>query len=68
MDSAIHGARGQAVLPPNATFEEPRSTPRILYVNGGSTGDIEEAVMALLGKDAGGLSAEIIYPYQEHES
>jgi hypothetical protein len=37
--------------------EEPRSVGPILYFKGVSTGDFEEALIALLGKDAGGLSA-----------
>ena len=32
----------------------------ILYLKGVSTGDSEEALVALLGKDAGGLSAATI--------
>ena len=32
----------------------------ILYLKGISTGDFEEALGALLGKDAGGLSASTI--------
>jgi len=32
----------------------------ILYLKGISTGDFEEALAALLGKDAGGLSASTI--------
>jgi putative transposase len=32
----------------------------ILYLKGLSTGDFEEALVALLGKDAGGLSASTI--------
>jgi transposase-like protein len=32
----------------------------ILYLKGVSTGDFEEALMALLGKDAGGLSASTV--------
>jgi transposase-like protein len=32
----------------------------ILYLKGVSTGDFEEALVALLGKDAGGLSASTI--------
>src|SRR6478672_13638515 len=32
----------------------------ILYLKGVSTGDFEEALLALLGKDAGGLSASTI--------
>jgi putative transposase len=32
----------------------------ILYLKGISTGDFEEALIALLGKDAGGLSASTI--------
>jgi hypothetical protein len=32
----------------------------MLYLKGASTGDFEEALLALLGKDAGGLSASTI--------
>jgi len=32
----------------------------ILYLKGVSTGDFEEALVALLGKDAGGLSAATV--------
>jgi len=32
----------------------------ILYLKGISTGDFDEALIALLGKDAGGLSASTI--------
>jgi hypothetical protein len=32
----------------------------ILYLKGVSTGDFEEALLALLGKDAGGLSASTV--------
>jgi putative transposase len=32
----------------------------ILYLKGVSTGEFEEALMALLGKEAGGLSASTI--------
>jgi len=32
----------------------------MLYLKGVSTGDFEEALLALLGKDAGGLSASTI--------
>jgi putative transposase len=32
----------------------------ILYLKGVSTGDFEEALIALLGKDAGGLSATTV--------
>jgi hypothetical protein len=41
-----------AILPPYAR----RSLISILYLKGISTGDFEEALVALLGKDAGGLS------------
>jgi putative transposase len=34
----------------------------ILYLKGVSTGDFEEALLALLGKNAGGLSASTIAP------
>src|SRR4051812_17340311 len=50
-----------AILPPYA-----RRSKRlevlipILYLKGVSTGDFEEALIALLGKDAGGLSATTV--------
>ncbi len=34
----------------------------ILYLKDVSTGDFEEALLALFGKDAGGLSASAIAP------
>ena len=37
----------------------------ILYLKGISTGDFEEALAALLGKDAGGLSASTIARLKE---
>ena len=37
----------------------------ILYLNGVSTGDFEEALVALLGKDAGGLSAATVGQLKE---
>jgi hypothetical protein len=37
----------------------------ILYLKGVSTGDFEEALIALLGKDAGGLSASTISRLKE---
>jgi hypothetical protein len=37
----------------------------ILYLKGVSTGDFEEALTALLGKDAGGLSASTIARLKE---
>ena len=40
--------------------EEPRSVGPILYFKGVSTGDFEEALITLLGKDAGGLSATTV--------
>src|ERR1700675_3452744 len=38
----------------------PHSPESALYLKGVSTGDFEEALLALLGKDAGGLSASTI--------
>ena len=37
----------------------------VLYLKGVSTGDFEEALIALLGKDAGGLSASTISRLKE---
>jgi putative transposase len=37
----------------------------ILYLKGVSTGDFEEALAALLGKDAGGLSASTVARLKE---
>jgi putative transposase len=45
-----------AILPPYAR----RSKSLELYLKGVSTGDFEEALLALLGKEAGGLSASTI--------
>ncbi len=49
--------RFAAILPPYARGEELEVLIPILYLKGISTGDFEEALAALLGKDAGGLSA-----------
>ena len=53
-----------AILPPYArrskSLEEPQVLISILYLKGVSTGDFEEALLALLGKDVGGLSASTI--------
>ena len=37
----------------------------VLYLKGVSTGDFEEALIALLGKDAGGLSASTVSRLKE---
>jgi putative transposase len=50
-----------AILPPYARRSRSLEVLiPILYLKGVSTGDFEEALMALLGKDAGGLSASTI--------
>jgi putative transposase len=50
-----------AILPPYARRSKSLEVLiPILYLKGISTGDFEEALMALLGKDAGGLSASTI--------
>ena len=46
-----------AILPPTRADEEPGGADPDLYLKGISTGDFEEALVALLGQDAGGLSA-----------
>src|SRR3974390_375993 len=50
-----------AILPPSARRSKTlEMLIPILYLKGVSTGDFEEALVALLGKDAGGLSASTI--------
>jgi hypothetical protein len=50
-----------AILPPYARRSKTLEVLiPILYLKGVSTGDFEEALLALLGKDAGGLSASTI--------
>jgi len=50
-----------AILPPYARRTKSLEVLiPILYLEGVSTGDFEEALVALLGKDAGGLSASTI--------
>jgi putative transposase len=50
-----------AILPPYARRSKSLEVLiPILYLKGVSTGDFEEALLALLGKDAGGLSASTI--------
>src|SRR5262245_56558169 len=50
-----------AILPPYARRSKSLEVLiPILYLKGISTGDFEEALVALLGKDAGGLSATTI--------
>ena len=50
-----------AILPPYARRSKSLEVLiPILYLKGVSTGDFEEAMIALLGKDAGGLSASTI--------
>ena len=47
-----------AILPPYARRSKSLEVLiPILYLKGVSTGDFDEALVALLGKDAGGLSA-----------
>jgi transposase-like protein len=50
-----------AILPPYARRSKSLEVLiPILYLKGVSTGDFEEALVALLGKDAGGLSATTV--------
>jgi putative transposase len=50
-----------AILPPYARRSKSLEVLiPILYLKGISTGDFEEALVALLGKDAGGLSASTV--------
>ena len=49
-----------AILPMGAADEEPRRAVAILYLRGVSTGDFQEALTALLGKDAPNLSPAVI--------
>jgi transposase-like protein len=50
-----------AILPPYARRSKSLEVLiPILYLKGISTGDFEEALIALLGKDAGGLSASTV--------
>ncbi len=52
-----------AILPPYARRSKSLEVLiPILYLKGISTGDFEDALIALLGKDAGGLSATTIGP------
>src|SRR5258708_20397796 len=55
-----------AILPPYARRSKCLEVLiPILYLKGISTGDFEEALAALLGKDAGGLSASTIARLKE---
>jgi putative transposase len=55
-----------AILPPYARRSKSLEVLiPILYLKGVSTGDFEEALLALLGKDAGGLSASTISRLKE---
>ena len=55
-----------AILPPYARRSKSLEVLiPVLYLKGVSTGDFEEALMALLGKDAGGLSASTISRLKE---
>src|SRR5471030_3312673 len=55
-----------AILPPYARRSRSLEVLiPILYLKGISTGDFEEALAALLGKDAGGLSASTIARLKE---
>jgi putative transposase len=64
-DRGVEGAErirfSSAILPPYARRSKSLEVLiPILYLKGISTGDFEEALLALLGKDAGGLSASTI--------
>jgi transposase-like protein len=55
-----------AILPPYARRSKSLEVLiPVLYLKGVSTGDFEEALIALLGKDAGGLSASTISRLKE---
>ena len=55
-----------AILPPYARRSKSLEVLiPILYLKGISTGDFEEALVALLGKDAGGLSASTVGRHKE---
>jgi len=55
-----------AILPPYARRSKSLEVLiPILYLKGISTGDFEEALVALLGKDAGGLSASTVGRFKE---
>src|SRR5436189_4761647 len=55
-----------AILPPYARRSKSLEVLiPVLYLKGISTGDFEEALAALLGKDAGGLSASTIARLKE---
>jgi transposase-like protein len=55
-----------AILPPYARRSKSLEVLiPILYLKGVSTGDFEEALIALLGKDAGGLSASTVARLKE---
>ena len=55
-----------AILPPYARRSKSLEVLiPILYLKGISTGDFEEALIALLGKDAGGLSASTVRRLKE---
>jgi putative transposase len=55
-----------AILPPYARRSKSlEALIPILYLKGVSTGDFEEALAALLGKDAGGLSASTVARLKE---
>jgi hypothetical protein len=48
-----------AILPPYA--RRSKSLEPVPYLKGVSTGDFEEALIALLGKDAGGLTKDAAF-------
>jgi putative transposase len=65
-DSVEHIRFSSAVLPPYARRSKSLEVLiPILYLKGISTGDFEEALAALLGKNAGGLSASTIARLKE---
>jgi putative transposase len=69
-DRAVNGGErirfSSAILPPYARRSKSLEVLiPMLYLKGISTGDFEEALAALLGKDAGGLSASTIARLKE---
>ena len=60
-EGSDHIRFSSAILPPYARRSKSLEVLiPILYLKGVSTGDFEDALVALLGKDAGGLSASTI--------
>jgi hypothetical protein len=57
-----------AILPPYARRSKSLEVLTILYLKGVSTGAFEEALIALLGKEAGGMSASTVGRLKEAQT